>query len=128
MAVFNADLQILIAPELAHTIGVQLGNAGISAGEDGKKIIKAGTPIGGTVDALQTRDTVLSAQTGANAQGVLLHDVDVTAGAANATMVVAGVVDEEKIKKNLGSAYATYITSTVKTALPRIIFQNGRAD
>ena len=58
-----------------------------------------------------------------NAVAVILHDVDVTAGAENATIVLAGCVDLLKLTadtKNL-------VTDAVKSALPRIIFVEGSA-
>lgn len=119
--VFGAHKNILIAPELANTIGCIVGNAGVAADSEGRKIIKAGTPVGGTVNALIERQTVLSvtnsADSGANSQGVVLHDVDVTAGNANATLVVSGVVDVAKLDVT--------INDTAKAALTKITFQKG---
>lgn len=118
---YGTDKNILIAPELAHTIGCIVGNTGVEANAEGKKIIKAGTPVGGTTNVLQERQTVLTvtngAEDGANAQGVILHDVDVTGGNTNATLVVAGVVDSEKLDITVNAA--------AKTALDKIIFQAG---
>lgn len=118
---YGTDKNILIAPELAHTIGCIVGNTGVEANAEGKKIIKAGTPVGGTTNVLQERQTVLTvtngAEDGANAQGVILHDVDVTGGNTNATLVVAGVVDSEKLDITVNAA--------AKTALNKIIFQAG---
>lgn len=48
-----------------------------------------------------------------NAVGVLLHDVDVTAGNANATLLIFGYVDLDK----LDATTATSITGAVKAAL-----------
>lgn len=58
-----------------------------------------------------------------NAVAVLMHDVDVTAGAENATIILAGCVDLLK----LSSATQALISSAVKTALPRVIFVKGSA-
>lgn len=121
--IFDApDLDVLLNPDNAFEIGVQVGNTGVSADSNGKKIIKAGTPVGGTVSALETRNTVLSvtntSSNGANAQGVLRHDVDVTNGNANATMIVRGEVDSSKCPT---------IVTEAKTALTHIIFVNGGA-
>lgn len=121
--IFDApDLDVLLNPDNAFEIGVQVGNTGVSADSNGRKIIKAGTPVGGTVSALETRNTVLSvtntSSNGANAQGVLRHDVDVTNGNANATMIVRGEVDSSKCPT---------LDSTVITALTHIIFVNGGA-
>ena len=93
---FGNDKQILIAPELAFTIGCLVTNTGLSADAEGKKVLKAGTPVGGEADVLLNRQTVLAQNTDAP-QGVLLHDVDVTKGQANATLVVEGTIDIEKL-------------------------------
>ena len=121
---YGADKNILIAPELAFTIGCIIGNTGVSAGSDGKKIIKAGTPVGGTTSVLTNRQTVLAdvgSETKTNAaQGVVLHDVDVTDGNQNATLVIAGFVDLLKIDETVT------ITDAAKAAMPKITFLNGR--
>lgn len=116
----NAPVKdVLLAPHLAFEIGVQVANTGVST-TNGKKIIPAGTPIGGTTSALTTRNAVLqvtnSSSNGANAQGVLRYDVDVTDGNANATMIVFGFIDESKCPT---------IEATAKTALTKITFVNG---
>lgn len=112
---------ILISPETAETIGCTVGNSGVSAGEDGRKVIKAGTPVGGSTSVLENRETVLTVTndsgTGAQAQGVVLHDVDVTDGNANATLVLRGMVDLLKLE-------VTPATEA-KTALDKIIFVKG---
>lgn len=121
-SVYDApEKDVLLNPDNAFEIGVQVGNAGVTA-VNGKKIILAGTPVGGTVNVLETRNTVLavtnSGTDGANAQGVLRHDVDVTDGAANATLIVRGEVDSSKCPN---------IDAAAKTALKHIIFVNGGA-
>lgn len=116
---YGTEKTILIAPELAFTIPVQVTNTGITADADGKKIIKAGTPIGGSTNVLENRNTVLVVANGSTAQGVILHDVDVTAGQENATMVVAGYVDLNKI------AVADQPVTDAKAALTKITFMKG---
>ena len=116
---YGTEKTILIAPELAFTIPVQVTNTGITADADGKKIIKAGTPIGGSTNVLENRNTVLVVANGSTAQGVILHDVDVTAGQENAEMVVAGYVDLNKI------AVADQPVADAKAALTKITFMKG---
>lgn len=116
---YGTEKTILIAPELAFTIPVQVTNTGITADANGKKIIKAGTPIGGSTNVLENRNTVLVVANGSTAQGVILHDVDVTAGQENATMVVAGFVDLNKI------AVADQPVADAKAALTKITFMKG---
>ena len=115
---FGNDKQILVAPELAFTIGCLVTNTGISANAEGKKIIKAGTPVGGG-DVLVNRQTVL-AQNAESPVGVLLHDVDVTAGQENATLVVEGIVDIEKLDEDVKG-----LVETAKAKLTKVTFISG---
>ena len=118
----NNELDVLLNPDNAFQIGVQVGNTGVTADANGRKIIKAGTPVGGTVSALKTRNAVLqitnTSALGSQSQGVLRHDTDVTDGNANATLIVRGEVDSSKCPA---------IETTAETALTHIIFVNGGA-
>lgn len=103
---FNTDPQV--------SVGIQVSNTGISAGDDGKKIVKAGTPMTGDLTARGTAFTKATTTEGvSNAVGVLLHDVDVTAGAENGTLLIFGFVDLNKVD----ATTAALITADVKTAL-----------
>lgn len=117
---FGNDKQILIAPELAFTVGCLVGNTGVSANKEGRKIIKAGTPVGGATNVLTNRQTVLAEATGETAQGVVLHDVDVTDGDANATLVIEGVIDVLKVEADVASKLTTAAAN-----LPKITVMNG---
>lgn len=103
---FNTDPQV--------SVGVLVSNSGITAGDDGKKIVKAGTPLTGSLEARGTAFAKASTTEGvSNAVGILLHDVDVTAGAENGTLLIFGFVDLNKVD----TTTAALITSDVKTAL-----------
>ena len=109
-----APNQILFFAEPQVSVSVIVNNTGISAGDDGKKIIKAGTPVTGDLTARGTAFTKASTTEGvSNAVGVLLHDVDVTGGTNNATLLIFGFVDLEK----LDTATAALITTEAKAAL-----------
>ena len=102
----------------------QVTNTGISADSDGKKILRAGTPISGDITKRDTAFVKASTSNGtSNATAIVLHDVDVTDGANNATIVLAGCIDTLK----LDTATKALVTAEVKTALPRIIFVEGSA-
>ena len=109
--------EILIAPELAFSIGCVVSNTGISA-VNGRKILKAGTPVGGA-DVLTNRQAVLSQNTEAPV-GIVLHDVDVTDGEENATLVLKGQVDLLKLEDDVKA-----LVGTAKSKLTDIIFMNG---
>lgn len=103
---FNTDPQV--------SVGILVSNSGISAGTDGRKIVKAGTPLTGSLEARGTAFTKASTTEGvSNAVGILLHDVDVTAGAENGTLLIFGFVDLNKVD----TTTAALVTSEVKTAL-----------
>lgn len=103
---FNTDPQV--------SVGILVSDAGITAGDDGKKIVKAGTPLTGSLEARGTAFTKAATASGAsNAVGVLLHDVDVTAGAENGTLLIFGFVDLNKVD----TTTAALVTSEVKAAL-----------
>lgn len=112
--------EILIAPENAESLSVIVGDTGIVADGNGRKIIKAGTPIGSETDVFENRKTVLQKED-TNVQGILLHDVDVTAGDQNAAMVYKGTIDLLKLDETTRAL----ITPTVKEALPLVVFIKG---
>ena len=100
---------------------LMIEKTGVNANAEGKKILKAGTPVGGATNVLMNRQTVLTKVSDATAQGVLLHDVDVTAGQENATLVIEGVIDYEKVEEDVQAMY----TSTVTGAMPKITIMKG---
>lgn len=103
---FNTDPQV--------SVGIQVSDSGITAGDDGKKIVKAGTPMAGSLEARDTAFTKASTTEGvSNAVGILLHDVDVTAGVENGTLLIFGFVDLNKVD----TTTAALVTADVKTAL-----------
>ena len=107
-----------------YAVGCQVGDTGVEADENGRKIIKAGTPVGGATDVLKNRDTVLvvtnSDDNGGQAQGVVDSDVDVTDGTANATLLVRGVVDLKKLDPALSINWKAQAQLA-----SRILFQQG---
>lgn len=69
----------------------------IGVDESGKKIAKAGSPIVIDLSNLQTAATAGTTGESATANAILLHDVDVTAGNANGTALLAGVVNINRV-------------------------------
>jgi len=98
---FTNRKEILKFAQPFTAIPVMVSDAGIIADADGKKIVSAGTIVGGGVllnpDAMVTEKN--DAVSGAEAEGVLLWDVDVTHGAAPGSMVVFGFIDLNKLPK-----------------------------
>lgn len=101
--------QILFGTEPQMAVSVVVG-----ADTDG--VIKAGTPMTGNLTARNTAfvEATTDTETGVNnAVGVLLHDVKVEDGKANASLLIFGFVDLNKLESDV----ATKITNAVKTAL-----------
>lgn len=106
--------QILFAIEHQVSMGCVV-DASAGVVENGRKIVKAGTPLTGDLDA---RTTPFTKATGANAVGVLLHDVDVTVAENNGTILLFGFVNTNRIDETTKAL----ITEEVKEALPMIKF------
>lgn len=94
----------IIVDELNSTaFSIVVANTGVTADAEGKKIIKAGTPLYGSLTARNTAFTISGAE-GAKPVGVALHDVDVTAGNANSQILVAGFIDVSKVDSSVVTA------------------------
>ena len=119
--VFTNNTDILIAPELAFAIPCIVDNTGVSANGEGKKIIKAGTPLYGSANPFMERQTILSTS-GTTVYGIARWDIDVTAGNTNATLLVDGYVDYLKLDDTVKSA-----VDSARENLSRILFIKGRA-
>lgn len=119
---YSNETDILIAPELAFAIPVIVTNASVTADSEGKKIIKAGTPLYASTDIFMNRQTKMTTVSTSNtAYGVARWDIDVTGGDTNATLLVAGYVDYLKLDSTVQTA-----VDTAKTSLTRILFLKGR--
>lgn len=109
--------QILFMTQPYAAVGVVVGNTGVTAGEDGRKILKAGTPIAGDLTARTTAFTQAvdsgSGTTTSNAVAVLVHDVDVTDGNANATALIFGFVDKNKLDATVKTLWTTAAISAL---------------
>lgn len=105
----GAPVQILFNVQNQMSVSIQVAKeAGVVEGS--KTIVKAGTPLSGD---LTNRSTAFSAAGTGDAVGVLLHDVDVTDGAGNGTLLIWGFVNLNRID----SGTTAKITDDVKTAL-----------
>lgn len=93
---YGAPVQILANVELQASVGCVVPQAvGVTVGA--KKIAKAGTPV--TIDLMNRTTPVEAAGEAGNA--VLLHDVDVTAGAANGTALIFGFVNVNRLEADV---------------------------
>lgn len=117
-----APVQILFNVQNQMSVSIVVDD-GYSVTRDGKKIVPAGTPLSGDLTAretafVQAKDATAAGNDGKAATGVLLHDVDVTNGDNNGTLLIWGFVDLNK----LDSTTAALITATRKSEMKNITF------
>lgn len=113
----NVELQDSVGCIVPQTLGVAVGT---------KKIAKAGTPI--NID-LMNRTTAVKAVKAATSEpsvaavpmnGVLLHDVDVTAGNANGTALIFGFVNVNRVDTDVASKITEAVA--IAGASPLLVF------
>lgn len=112
--------QILFAVEHQVSVGIVVDDS-VGVTEAGKKIAKAGTPLKGSLEDRTTPFVAATASTqtaAAGVTGVLLHDVDVTLGENNGTLLIFGFVNLDRID----SETQKLLTEEIKTALSMIQF------
>lgn len=97
----NVDLQSSVGCIVPQTLGVAVGT---------NKIAKAGTPV--KIDLMNIKNPVAKADGTTAMNAVLLHDVDVTSGAANGTALIFGFVNVNRVDSDV----ATAITAAVGAA------------
>lgn len=92
--------EILKFPDHYVSLAVTIDDTGITANADGKKIVPAGTILGGFLGNSTNKAkkaTTTGDPTASDAQGVLLTDVDVTYGPASGSAVIHGFIDTTKL-------------------------------
>lgn len=103
------EKRILVDENNSTAVSCVVANTGVTADSEGKKIIKAGTPIFGSLTDRNTAFTVSSEVQGAKPVGVILHDVDVTAGNANSQVLISGIIDISKVDASVQSALTSAV-------------------
>lgn len=111
-----APVQILFDVQNQVSVSIVVDD-GYSVTRNGRKIVPAGTPLSGSLTARSTA-FVKAVDTTNPATGVLLHDVDVTEGDTNGTLLIWGFVDLNKID----TTTAALITATRQSEMPSIKF------
>lgn len=87
--------EILKFPDHYVALAITVDDAGITPGTDGRKIVPAGTIMGGGV--LSDPEARAVPKNDGDAEGVLLNDVDVTYGPASGALLIHGFVDRNKL-------------------------------
>lgn len=119
---FLSQKNILIHYDSSLVLTATLTNTGVTADDTGNKVIKAGTPVGAATSYLTDATTQLSVASDSTAQGVVLHDVNVTAGNVSTAVVFRGDVYADALDDDVKAL----LTSDVKKALTNILFVGGQ--
>jgi len=92
---------ILKFPDHYVNVGVTVSDEGVTVNAEGKKIVPAGTIIGGGFLTDESIAAVKATSSGtplvSNAEGVLFYDVDVTDGPASGAALIHGFIDLDKL-------------------------------
>lgn len=93
---YGGPAQILFNVQNQMSVGIRVDDAYFVT-RDGRKIVPAGTPLSGDLKARTTPFVKAVDKTDFVATGILLHDVDVTEGDNNGTLLIWGFVDLNKV-------------------------------
>lgn len=99
---FNTD------PFVAVSIIVD-GALGVADPATGRKLVKAGTPLAGDLTKRETAFVAVNEASASGAKGILLHDVDVTTGNANGTLLIFGFVNVDRIDATVMAKNDEYV-------------------
>lgn len=101
---YTATKQILANVELQNSVGCVVPQTlGVTVGA--KKIVKAGTPI--KIDLMNIQTVAVKADGTTPMNAVVLHDVDVSLGDANATALIFGFVNVNRVDADVATAITT---------------------
>ena len=84
--------------------GALIGDTGVTADAFGRKVIPAGTPVGGATSMLDDENAVLTVADDAakdTVQGILEFPVDVTAGTADGTVIDNGYINRFRLPEGV---------------------------
>lgn len=105
--------QILFNTDPFVAVSIIVDSAlGVADPATGRKLVKAGTPLTGDLTARETKFGAVneaSDSEASNAKGILLHDVDVTTGNANGTLLIFGFVNVDRIDETVMEKNNDYV-------------------
>ena len=122
---------ILKFPDHYVAMPVMVDDAGVTPDEHGKKIVKAGTIVGGKTGSVfssldvPVMDKVVvnvDAVTAEGAEGVLMYDVDVTYGPKDGAMIVHGFIKIDALPYNDPATVVEAVQSDAAQAFSMIKF------
>ena len=110
--------QILFNTDPFVAVSIIVDDAlGVTDPSTGRKIVKAGTPLAGDLTKRETAFVAVnaaSASLASDAKGILLHDVDVTTGDANGTLLIFGLVNVDRIDATVMAKNNEYVKKALK--------------
>lgn len=101
---YDSPKQVLGFIREKVAFGALIGDTGVTADALGKKVIPAGTPVGGATSMLDDENAILTVATDDTkdtAQGVLEFPVDVTAGLADGTVIDNGYINRFRLPEGV---------------------------
>lgn len=110
--------QILFNTDPFVAVSIIVDDAlGVTDPATGRKLVKAGTPLAGDLTKRETAFVAVneaSASLASDAKGILLHDVDVTTGVANGTLLIFGFVNVDRIDATVMAKNDEHVKEALK--------------
>lgn len=102
--------QILFNTDPFVAVSIIVDDAlGVADPATGRKLVKAGTPLAGDLTKRETAFVAVNEASASDAKGILLHDVDVTTGDANGTLLIFGFVNVDRIDATVMAKNDEYV-------------------
>lgn len=116
---YTNDMEILVTPANLVTFSGTILATGITADENGKKYVLAGSLIDADGNVVKQTGVSGSETLTTTPVGILYKTVDVTNGDMPGSLIVEGYLRADRVL----DGFATKAITAIKTALPNITFR-----
>ncbi|MCY9807040.1 hypothetical protein OXT66_05680 [Lentilactobacillus senioris] len=115
---YETQPEILMNFAQALTLPATMNDEAATANEEGRKVIKAGTPLGADKDFRRNAGVILTPVTDATkVQAIAMHNVDITDGPKAATVIKRGDIAYDNMAEDVQALF----TDEIQKALTHII-------
>lgn len=119
---FTAGREIFFNLDKGLAVPGIVNNPDAKPDDNGRKVIKAGTPVGAANNfRLDPNNVILAPVKDGTAQAAVMHDIDITDGPASGTMVIRA----DAALGNMDTDVQPYWTDEVQKALNHIVLLKG---
>jgi len=117
--IYTNDMEILVTQANLVTFSGTVLAAGITANDEGKKIVLAGSLIDADGNVVKQTGTTGTETLSTTPVGILYKTIDVTYGDQPGSLIVEGYLRADRVL----DTFAAKAITLIKTALPKITFR-----